>query len=48
MPWYQEAMKEAEDCQNSRGAVNLAVIRECPNGETYYGKTIVHLFEYIE
>ena len=39
MPWYQEAMKEAEDCQNFRGAVNRATIRKFPNGETRLGKT---------
>ncbi len=48
MPWYQEAMKEAEDCQKLRGAVNLALIRRFPNGETQYSKPVLLLFEYIE
>ncbi len=39
-------MKEAEDCQKLRGAVNLAMIRRCPNGETYQGKPLVSLPEY--
>ena len=47
MPWYQEAMKEAEDCHKLRGAVNQALIRRFPNGETYSFKR-VSLFEYIE
>ena len=41
-------MKEAEDCQKFRGAVNQALIRKCPNGETRYGKTMPFLFEHIE
>ena len=47
MPWYQEAMKEAEDCHKLRGAVNLALIRRFPNGETHLGRTEVFLSEYI-
>ena len=47
MPWYQEAMKDAEDCDTLRGAVNLALIRRFPNGETQYSKTVLHLSEYI-
>ncbi len=47
MPWYQEAMKEAEDCHKLRGAVNQALIRRFPNGETHVGKTNVSLSEYI-
>jgi hypothetical protein len=47
MPWYQEAMKEVEDCLKSRGAVNQALIREYPNGETHPGKPRMSLSEYI-
>ena len=47
MPWYQEAMKEAEGCHKSRGAVNQAMIREFPNGETQYSKAVLFLPEYI-
>ena len=47
MPWHQEAMKEAEDCHKLRGAVNQAVIRRCPNGETRFGKPKSFLSEYI-
>ncbi len=47
MPWYQEAMKEAEGGQTLRGAVNQAMIRRYPNGETHYGKAIVFISEYI-
>jgi hypothetical protein len=48
MSWYQETMKEAEDCHKPRGAVNQALIRGCPNGETYLSKTWVSIFEFIE
>ncbi len=47
MPWYQEAMKEAEDCHKLRGAVNQAMIRRFPNGETHLGKPKISLSEYI-
>ena len=47
MSWYQEAMKEAEGCQKPRGAVNQAMIRGCPNGETYPNELGVLLSEYI-
>jgi hypothetical protein len=47
MPWYQEAMKEAEDCHKLRGAVNQALIRRFPNGETQPGKARLSLSEYI-
>ena len=47
MPWYQETMKEAEDCHKLRGAVNQVTIRRCPNGETHFGKPKVFLSEYI-
>ena len=47
MPWHQKAMKEAEDCHKLREAVNQAMIRRCPNGETYRGKTMVFISEYI-
>ncbi len=48
MPWYQEIMKDVEDCIKLRGAVNRALIRRFPNGETRLGKTKTSLFEYIE
>ena len=48
MSWYQEAMKEAEDCHKLREAVNQAMIRRFPNGETHSGRPRVFLFEYIE
>lgn len=47
MPWYQEAMKEAEDCHKLRGAVNLALIRRFPNGETRLGRPKTFLSEFI-
>ena len=47
MPWHQEAMKEAEDCHKLRGAVNQALIRRFPNGETHCGKPAVFLSEHI-
>ena len=47
MPWHQEIMKEAEDCQKLRGAVNQALIRRFPNGETCPGKPGTSLPEYI-
>jgi hypothetical protein len=40
-------MKEAEDCHKLRGAVNQALIRRCPNGETHFGEPKVLLPEYI-
>jgi hypothetical protein len=48
MPWYQEAMKEAEDGHMLRGTVNQVTIRRFPNGETRFGKTKSFVFEYIE
>lgn len=47
MPWHQEAMKGAEGCHNLRGAVNQALIRRCPNGETYLSRPKIFLSEYI-
>lgn len=47
MPWHQEAMKEAEDCQKLRGAVNQALIRRFPNGEIHSDKLRVFLPEFI-
>ena len=41
-------MKEAEDCQKLRGAVNQALIRRFPNGETHLGKPKILEFEFIE
>lgn len=34
MPWHQEPMKDVGGRDRPRGAVNRAVIRGCPNGET--------------
>jgi hypothetical protein len=34
MPWYQEPMKDVGGRDRPRGAVNRAVIRGFPNGET--------------
>ena len=34
MPWHQEPMKDVGGRDRPRGAVNQAVIRGCPNGET--------------
>lgn len=48
MPWHQKAMKEAEGCHKLRGAVNQAMIRRFPNGETSLGKTKRFILEYIE
>jgi hypothetical protein len=47
MPWYQEAMKEVEDCHKLRGAVNQALIRRFLNGETRFGKPKSFLSEFI-
>ena len=47
MPWYQETMKEAEDCHMLRGAVNQALIRRFPNGETRPGKPRTSISEFI-
>lgn len=40
-------MKEAEDCHKLRGAVNQALSRRFPNGETHSKKIRVPLSEYI-
>lgn len=34
MPWYQEPMKDVGGHDSPRGAVNQALIRGFPNGET--------------
>jgi hypothetical protein len=47
MPWYQEAMKEVEDCHKLRGAVNQALIRRCPNGETHISEPNVLISQLI-
>ena len=47
MTWYQEAMKEVEGCHKPRGAVNQALIRGFPNGETCLGKPRTSVSEYI-
>jgi hypothetical protein len=37
MPRHQEPKKDVGGCDKPRGAVNRAVIRGCPNGETQLG-----------
>jgi hypothetical protein len=34
MPWRLEPMKDVGDCEKPREAVDRALIRGCPNGET--------------
>jgi hypothetical protein len=44
MPWHQEPMKDVGGRDRPGGAVNLAVIPGCPNGETCHqscGGTII-------
>jgi hypothetical protein len=47
MPWHQESMKEVEDCLKFRRAVNQALTRKFPNGETHRDGVSVPLSEYI-
>ena len=35
MPWHFEPMKDVEGRDRPRGVVNQALIRGCPNGETW-------------
>jgi hypothetical protein len=35
MPWYYEPMKDVVTDETLRGAGKQALIRGCPNGETY-------------
>ena len=35
MPWYQEPKKDVVACDMPRGVGKRAVIRGCPNGETW-------------
>ena len=35
MPWHQEPMKDVGACDKPWGVGNRAVIRGCPNGETW-------------
>ena len=35
MPWQYEPMKDVAACEKPRGADKQALIRGCPNGETY-------------
>ncbi len=37
MPWHQEPMKDVGACDKPRGVGNQALIRGCPNGETWLG-----------
>ena len=37
MPWCVELMKDVVGCDKPRGVVDQAVIRGCPNGETWLG-----------
>jgi hypothetical protein len=44
MPWRREPMKDVGDCEKPRVAVDQALIRGCPNGETRHpswGVTLV-------
>ena len=47
MPWQKQAMKDVASCDKLRGAAHRRYIRRFPNGETHYGKTLVHPAEYI-
>ena len=47
MPWQKQAMKDVASCDKLRGAAHRRLIRRFPNGETHYGKTVVHPAEYI-
>ena len=47
MPWQNQAMKDVASCDKLRGAAHRRYIRRFPNGETHYGKTVVHPAEYI-
>lgn len=35
MPWYQEPKKDVVACDMPRGVGKRALIRGCPNGETW-------------
>jgi len=35
MPWHQEPMKDVVTCDKPWGVGKRAVIRGCPNGETW-------------
>ena len=41
MPWHQEPMKDAMNCEKPRGVVNKRYIRGYPNGETHAAKSRV-------
>ena len=47
MPRQLEAKKDVGNCEKLRGAVNQAVIRRFPNGETWQGSTLSAVAEYI-
>src|ERR1700728_4422864 len=47
MPWQNQAMKDVASCDKLREAAHRRYIRRFPNGETHYGKTVVHPAEYI-
>ena len=47
MPRQKMAMKDVEVCEKPRGAVNQALIRGCPNGETQLALASYLLAEYI-
>ena len=43
MPWHVLPMKDVGGCEKPRGAVYLASIRGCPNGETQHSSWSVTL-----
>ena len=47
MPWHQEPMKDATNCDKPRGAVNKRNIRGSPNGATHMMKNHRTCNEYI-
>lgn len=47
MPWYYEPMKDAVTGEMPRGAGKQALIRGCPNGETYMCEAHMPLYRGI-
>ena len=47
MPWRLEPMKDVGDCEKPRGAVDQALIRGCPNGETRHPNGVSPRSEHI-
>ena len=44
MPWHKKPMKDAGAGDTPRGAGKQALIRGCPNGETYLDKLEMPLY----